>query len=188
MHTDDSLPVTELPTIWTMGHSNRTIDEFFAILEYFSIRQLVDIRRFPFSRRHPHFNGDSVARAAQQRGIEYTHLEALGGRRHQRLADSPNGAWKVEGFNAYADYMLTPEFGEALARLEGLARGKRTAFFCAEALPWRCHRRLVADALLVRNWRVLHILAQGSTCEHSLPTWAHWDGRRLTYPPEKSLF
>ncbi len=188
MEPQTSNHAAPLRVIWSLGHSNRTLDEWLELLAAFGIRCLVDVRRFPFSRRHPHFNRESLAATLPHNGIVYEHLEALGGRRRERLTNSPNGGWRVEGFNAYADYMLTPAFAEALERLEQLAYQTATALFCAEVVPWRCHRRLIADALLVRDWRVIHILGPSATRDHVLPPIARWDGQRLIYPREPSLF
>jgi uncharacterized protein (DUF488 family) len=142
------------------------------------VTALADVRRFPGSRRHPQFGSESLAGAVPR----YEHLAGLGGRR-SRVEGSPNGAWEVAAFQGYADHMRTPEFLHALTRLEALAREERTAFMCAEAPWWRCHRRLVADALLVRGWDVRHIKPDGGLTEHVLPEFAVAEGANITYPP-----
>jgi uncharacterized protein (DUF488 family) len=146
------------------------------------VRRVVDIRRFPGSRRLPHFARDALAAALPDRGLDYHHLVDLGGRRRAR-PDSPNGGWRVLAFRGYADHMATPEFEAAMATLEGLAAEHPSAIMCAEGLWWRCHRRLVADALLVHGWMVRHIGPEGRTADHALTDFAEVRGGRLTYPP-----
>ena len=144
---------------------------------------LADVRRFPGSRRHPHF-----AREALGASVEgYVHLEGLGGRRRV-VTGSPNDAWEVAAFQGYADHMRTREFLDALARLEAVAAERPTAFMCAEAPWWRCHRRLVSDALVVRGWTVCHIGPDGRLTEHALPDFAVVEGASITYPaPQLTL-
>ena len=142
----------------------------------------MDVRRFPGSRRHPQFNSEALERTLADAGIEYVHLEALGGRRNP-IDASPNGGWQVGQFRGYADHMESDEFAAGLARLAELAATKRTAVMCAEAQWWRCHRRLLSDALLVRGHEVVHIGARGETQQHELTDFAVPDGERLTYPP-----
>lgn len=168
--------------IWTIGHSNRSIDELLDLLTGGKIELLVDVRRYPGSRAHPHFNRDALERSLAEQGIGYRHLEGLGGRRSTRLADSPNTAWRVDSFNRYADYMDTPEFGGALQELIALAERRRTAIMCSEAVPWRCHRRLIADALIVRGWSVYDIMGPGPAKPHAMTEFARWKSGRLTYP------
>src|SRR5690349_10050125 len=127
-------------SIWTIGHSTRSLDEFVSLLAGESIELVADVRRFPASRRHPQFNKESLAASLSKASVGYVHFAELGGRRHERTPGSPNTAWRVESFNAYADYLATPEFETALAALEARAESRRTAIMCAEALPWRCHR------------------------------------------------
>lgn len=171
-------------TIWTVGHSNRSLQDLLQILSTVPVANLVDVRRFPSSRRHPHFSGRAVAAALTEAGITYHHLPHLGGLRRERMPNSPNAAWRTEGFNAYADYMQTPEFQRALDELETLAATGPTAFMCAEALPWRCHRRLIADALVVRGWRVLHLLGPIRVTQHFLPPFAVCQDGLVVYPQE----
>ena len=146
---------------------------------------LVDVRQYPRSRRVPHFNGDALAASLPERGIEYLHMRELGGRRRPR-PDSPNDGWENEQFRGYADHMATPEFESALGRLESLARARPAAVMCAEATWFRCHRRLVSDALLMRGWRVLHIGSDGRLTEHELTPFAVVSDGRLTYPAEQT--
>jgi len=167
---------------YTIGHSTRTIDEFVDALRSFGVRTLVDIRTVPRSRHVPQFNREDLSRTLPRRGIRYRHLPTLGGLRKPR-ADSENTAWRNAGFRGFADYMGTPEFEDGLRDLRGLARGAGpVAVMCAEAVPWRCHRSLVADALLARGDRVVHIMQAGQGRPHTLTPWASVRGRRVTYP------
>jgi uncharacterized protein (DUF488 family) len=174
------------PTLWTVGHSNIALDAFIGLLTPYQIQALADVRRFPGSRRWPHFNADALAEGLAQHGIEYRHFQKLGGRRSKRAPNSPNGAWRVEAFNAYADYLQSPEFHASFAELMGLAEEKRTAIMCSEALPWRCHRRIIADQFIADGWKVLDIIGK-KTQEHALPEFARVNDGVLTYPGE-SLF
>src|SRR5437870_2302093 len=142
--------------IYTVGHSTRSLETFLALLAEHQIRLLVDVRRYPASRRYPHFAQEPLAAALEAVGIAYRHDADLGGRRSARK-DSANTAWRSAGFRGYADYMETPAFEDALARLRELARARPTAILCAEAVPWRCHRQLIADALVARGEEVGHI-------------------------------
>jgi uncharacterized protein (DUF488 family) len=169
-------------TIWTIGHSNLAADAFIAVLKAHSIELVADVRRFPGSRRWPHFGAAALAQRLGEENIEYRHFPELGGRRNKRLPDSPNTAWRVESFNAFADYMASPEFSSALGELELAAAGAPTAIMCAEALPWRCHRRLIADALVARGWTVLDIMSRGKTTLHQLPDFARVIEGAVTYP------
>jgi hypothetical protein len=174
-------------TIWTLGHSNHPIASFLALLEESSIRLVADVRRFPGSRRNPQFRREEFEHHLGGSGIAYHHFAGLGGRRSARAPDSPNTGWRVEAFNAYADYMGTEAFRTSLAELEQLAAESPTAILCAEALPWRCHRRLIADALIVRGWIVRDIMAAGKVQPHHLTDFARVVDGRLTYP-EAPLF
>jgi uncharacterized protein (DUF488 family) len=168
--------------LWTIGHSTRTIEAFLALLQEFRIAQVVDVRRFPVSRRHPYFAGPALAAALRGGRIAYAHEPVLGGHRRPQ-AGSVNDSWKDDALRGYADHMRTPEFQAALARLEERAGGARAAILCAEALPSRCHRQLTADALVARGHRVMHILDAGTAEEHALRPEAvvGFDGR-VTYP------
>jgi uncharacterized protein (DUF488 family) len=172
------------PTIWTLGHSTRSAEETLKILAAANIRLVADVRRFPGSRRYPQFGQDTMQAWLAEAGIEYRHFVDLGGRRNKRLPDSPNTGWRVEAFGAYADYMQSAEFIAALDRLIAAAKEKATAVMCSEALPHRCHRRLISDALVVRGWRVGHLLSPKRIDDHQLTPFAHVDGEKITYPAE----
>ena len=178
------MPAPPAKRIWTVGHSNREPEAFLDLLAGAGIEQIADVRRFPGSRRQPHFAGDALAEALAGRGIGYAHLPALGGRRGSPDEGSPNTGWRVASFAAYADYMATEAFREGLERLEEIAARRRTAMMCSEAVPWRCHRRLVADALVVRGWEVLDVMAPGRTAPHALTGFARLCDGALTYPAE----
>lgn len=152
-------------TIYTIGHSTHSVNDFISILQSFDIRALVDIRRFPGSRKYPGFNKEQLAEELQKAGINYTHLEELGGRRKAQV-NSKNNRWRNESFRGYADYMETDEFAKAVAELEAIALKQRTAYMCSEAVWWRCHRSMVSDYLKAKGWAVLHIMAKGKTEEH----------------------
>jgi uncharacterized protein (DUF488 family) len=169
-------------TIWTIGHSNHSAEVFFGFLEWHQIRTIVDVRAIPRSRRHPQFGRDALLLSAGARDVAYHWMPGLGGRRRSRAGTpSPHVAWEVPAFRAYADYMDTPEFARALAELEHEATAARTAFFCAEALWWQCHRRLIADRLVVGGWQVLHIDSGGHAAAHRLPDFARVVDGRLVY-------
>lgn len=167
-------------TVWTVGHSNVDAEVLLKALRAADIELLVDIRRFPQSRRNPQFNRDRLAQLLREAGIEYRHMESLGGR---RIPDerSANRGLRDEGFRGYADYMATPEFEAALMELIEAADTRRTAIMCAEALPWRCHRSLVADTLVARGVRVLDLVG-GKEHEHALSPSARVEDGRVTYP------
>src|SRR5438477_8317902 len=167
--------------IFTIGHSTRPIEDFIALLEAHGVEQLIDIRTIPRSRTNPQFNRDTLPKTLERAAIEYLHTPELGGLRHAR-ADSPNTAWRNASFRGYADYMQTAEFVENLGKLTDLAEAKRVAIMCAEALPWRCHRSLIADALLVRGYPVEDILSGFRTQPRKITPWAKVRGKRITYP------
>ena len=167
--------------IHTIGHSTRPAEAFVAILEAFAIELVADIRTMPRSRRNPQFDQDALRMKLGEHHIEYVHLRSLGGLRHSRK-DSPNTGWKNLSFRGYADYMQTPEFAAGLEQLIALGRTKATAIMCAEAVPWRCHRSLVGDALLVRGIEVIDIISESSTRPHKLTPWAKVEGENITYP------
>jgi uncharacterized protein (DUF488 family) len=154
-------------TLFTIGHSTRAIGELLALLAEHGIETLIDVRRFPGSRRHPQFSREALAASLAAAGIEYVHEPDLGGRRQPR-PDSPNTAWRVAAFRGYADYMDSEPFAAALARLLRSAARSRTVILCAEAVPWRCHRRLIADAATAAGAEVLHILGPGRAGRHEL--------------------
>ncbi|MDQ2702370.1 MAG: DUF488 domain-containing protein [Pseudomonadota bacterium] len=174
--------------LWTIGHSTRPWEEFVALLQENAVACVADVRRFAGSRRNPQFSPLAMGPALAEAGIEYLPMPDLGGRRDP-APDSPNGAWRVAAFRGYADYMATPEFVAARERLMAQARDARTAVMCAEAVWWRCHRRLVADDFTARGWQVLHIMAPGKTPAHELNENARMVGDVLRYPPpQEKLF
>ena len=172
-------------TVWTIGHSTRTLEDFIALLEREQIETLWDVRAFPMSRRHPHFNRESLSVALASRGISYAHAPQLGGRR-PLPANAPPSAWRNIGFKGYAAYMLTPEFRAAIDGLRDAASARRTTVMCAEAVPWRCHRNLIADALVARDDEVLHIL-DAATNPHTLTSFAVARDGVVTYPTEPAV-
>jgi uncharacterized protein (DUF488 family) len=153
-----------------------------ALLRTYEIECVVDIRTIPRSRHNPQFNAEALASALAENDIEYVPLQALGGLRHPRK-DSPNTGWRNEGFRGCADYMQTPSFAMAVERLIEISRSRRTAIMCAEAVPWRCHRSLIADALVVRGILVIEIISQTTWRPHVLTSFAHVEGTDITYPP-----
>ena len=173
----------EPSSLWTIGHSTRSIEEFLKLLEAHGIRLLIDVRTTPYSRHNPQFNRDTLPDALHTAGIGYVHLPGLGGLRHAH-ADSPNLAWRNASFRGYADYMQTDAFAENLEQLIGLAKQGHIALMCAEAVPWRCHRSLIADALTVRGIPVEDIMSATHRQPHTLTPWARVDGSRITYPAQ----
>jgi len=165
--------------LFTIGHSTRELDDFAALLRDNGIERLADIRRFPGSRRYPHFSRDALSQSLPEHAIEYIHVPELGGRR-KPLPDSPNTFWRNDQFRAYADHMATDEFRTAVDGL--LASPKRTCVMCAEAVPWRCHRNLLADDLTRRGVEVLHILGPRSIQQHVLNSHARIERDRVVYP------
>jgi len=167
--------------LFTIGHSTHTTEKFLALLKAHEIEELVDVRSIPKSRHVPQFNSDVLAEALHGAGIGYTHLKALGGRRSTRKT-SVNTGWRNASFRGYADYMATLGFAEGLEELIRIASAKRTAIMCAEAVPWRCHRSMIADALLVRGWTVLDIVSAKPAAEHKITPFLKLAGSRITYP------
>lgn len=167
--------------IWSLGHSTRPIETFLALLTGHGIERLGDIRTTPQSRRHPQFGQAALARSTGGAGITYVHLAGLGGLRKPR-PDSINTAWRDAGFRGYADYMQTPAFAAAVDELLALAQSERVAVMCAEAVPWRCHRQLLADALVARGHEVREIESAMKTRPHVLTQWARVHGASVTYP------
>lgn len=166
--------------IWTIGHSNRIFEAFVDILQTYDIQLVADIRSFPGSRRYPHFNKESLRETLPENGIEYVHMEELGGRRKVK-PDSVNTGWRLDSFRAYADYMETEEFHNAINELQQIAELKNTAFMCAESLWWSCHRSLVSDYLKLEGWHVLHIMSLTKSMEHHFRPPARISDGRLTY-------
>lgn len=171
------------PTVWTVGHSTRPIEEFLQLLGAHGIELVVDVRRSPGSRRLPHYGGDALAAALEARAVAYRWLPALGGRRRPDPA-SPNLGWRHPAFRAYADHVATEEFAEGLFELLMLAQGLRTALMCAEVLWWRCHRRILADVLLSLGVPVVHIRSATAAESHRLSPPARLVDGRLTYAAE----
>lgn len=169
------------PALWTVGHSTRTQEDFLSLAGAHGIRAIADVRRFPGSRRHPHFARDAMARWLPAHGIDYVHVEALGGRR-AAAADSPNTGLRNASFRGYADYMRTEAFEAALAGVIDLSRAQPTALMCAEAVWWRCHRSLIADLLTARGFEVRHILDASTPRPHRIHESARIDGRTVCYP------
>jgi uncharacterized protein (DUF488 family) len=173
-------------TVYTIGHSTRSAEEFVALLTDAGVKLVADVRAFPSSRRHPQFNRGALAAWLGTAGIRYRHMPGLGGRRTPSPG-SPNGGWQERAFQGYADHMRSAEFRQALADLETEARESPTAILCAEAVWWRCHRRLIADALVVRGWRVEHLGVGDRRAVHELPPFAVVDANGiLTYPPAQT--
>lgn len=173
-----------MTTIYTIGHSTRPADEFLAILKAFAIGRVVDIRTVPRSRRNPQYDQESLKRFLEENRFEYVHLPALGGLRRPKK-DSVNRGWVNESFRGYADYMQTAEFQRAAEGLILGAQEARTVIMCAEAVPWRCHRSLVGDALLTRGIAVEDIMSEKSAKPHKLTPWARVEGFRVTYPKQE---
>jgi uncharacterized protein (DUF488 family) len=177
-------------TIWTIGHSNRSLDDFLALVAAFEIEVLADVRRFPGSRKHPHFNQAELSKSLAEIDVAYEFFPELGGRRKPR-ADSPNTAWRNESFRAYADYMETEEFRAGIERLLVLANERRVAVMCSEAVWWRCHRSLIADYLKAAGVDVQHILSPKNSELHPYTAAARLVEGRLSYAetdPQARLF
>ncbi len=172
-------------TVYTIGHSTRTIAEFIAILKAFDIEMVVDVRKIAKSRHNPQFGEEALSESLSQHGIGYRWLEALGGLR-RGAATSVNMAWRNLSFRAYADYMQTAEFAAGIEELLRIAQESRTVIMCAEAVPWRCHRSLIGDALLVRGLQVEDIMNEKLSKPHLLTPWAKVDGETVTYPEDET--
>ena len=188
--SEPNKPVKPLPpepslirVLWTIGHSTRPIEEFIGLLHMPGIQLLVDVRTIPFSRRNPQFHQEALAQSLLKAGLQYQHMPALGGRRKSR-PDSVNVGWRNQGFRGYADYMQTQKFWDALEDLIDVGQDLAVAIMCAEAVPWRCHRSLIADALVIRGWTIHHIISASSLKTHTLTPFAKPEAGRLTYPSE----
>jgi uncharacterized protein (DUF488 family) len=175
------------PVVYTVGHSTRTLDELVEMLRAHGVSGIADVRRFAGSRRLPQFNAENLAAELPGRGLAYLPCPLLGGRRKPN-PDSINTGWRNASFRAYADYMQTPEFLQGLEQLIAAARETPMAMMCAEAVPWRCHRSLIADALLVRKWTVLDVMSPTKAPPHKLTPFAKVKGTKITYPGEETLF
>jgi uncharacterized protein (DUF488 family) len=167
-------------SIATIGHSNRSLEDFVALLKSHSITRILDVRRYPASRKWPHFNAASLAESLPAAGIDYVGLPQLGGRRRPR-PDSPHVAWREESFRGYADFMDTDEFAAGRAEVERLAAERPSALMCAEALPWKCHRSLIADALVAGGWEVRDVVSEREARPHRVPKFGRVDGERVIY-------
>jgi uncharacterized protein (DUF488 family) len=176
----------ERGTLYTIGHSTRTTRELVELLRAHGVQQVVDVRIIPKSRHNPQFNRPALSRSLHAVKIGYRHLKALGGLRHTR-PDSINLGWRNVSFRGFADYMQTEDFAAGLARLEQLAARRPTAIMCAEALPWRCHRSLIADALTVARWRVLHIKSRQTARPHRRTPFLRVRSGRLLYPAQRGF-
>jgi uncharacterized protein (DUF488 family) len=174
------------PDVFTIGHSTRTLEAFVDLLRAHKVTCVVDVRTIPRSRRNPQFNRETLPQALHERRIDYTHIAALGGLRHARK-DSLNTGWQNASFRGFADYMQTAEFEKGIEKLVGLAGKERVAVMCAEAVPWRCHRSLIADALLVRGVAVHHVTSANRAEPHRLTPFARVEGTRITYPSPLKL-
>jgi uncharacterized protein (DUF488 family) len=173
-------------TLWTVGHSTRSIEEFLEILREHDIAVMADVRRFPGSRRHPHFGQQALAASLKDAGIGYVHFPELGGRRQARK-DSPNTAWRNAAFRGYADYMMTTEFHSGIERLLSIAARHRVAVMCAEAVWWQCHRSLIADFLKASEHEVIHATALGRSEPHPFTSAARVVDGALTYSAQPDL-
>ncbi len=167
--------------IFTIGHSNRSWADFLKLLRAHGIQRVIDVRSIPRSRHNPQFGRDTLPKKLRAARIAYVHLRKLGGRR-RATTDSPNTAWRNSSFRGYADYMQTADFRAGLDRAIELAKKKKSVLMCAEAVPWRCHRSLIADALLVRKVRVADIIGGKTSRKHALTKFARVHGQRITYP------
>ena len=177
---ESQITIHKSQIVWTVGHSNHSLEKFLGILKAHAVALVLDVRRFPASRKWPHFDAANLARSLPSTGIEYAGMPQLGGRRKAR-SDSPHRAWRVEAFRGYADFMDSPEFAGALEKVTALAHERRSVLMCAEALPWRCHRSLIADALLARGWEVFEIISEKEARRHELPDFARMEGARVVY-------
>jgi uncharacterized protein (DUF488 family) len=173
-------------TIWTIGHSTRSFEAFVEALRGHGVQAVADVRLIPKSRKYPHFADESLAQHLPKHGIAYVPFKQLGGRRRPVKESNLNAAWRNESFRGYADFMQTDAFEAALEELMAAAAERPTTTMCAEAVPWRCHRSLISDALITRGWRVLDIADAKRAPEHKLTKFARVDGTRVTYPPEQA--
>jgi len=167
--------------VYTIGHSTHTQEQFIAIFKHYGIKQVVDIRTIPRSRHNPQFNRDVLGHALRNKHIGYRHMKGLGGLRHTS-SNSLNTAWRNKSFRGFADYMQTPKFDQSLEKLIDIAHRKPTVIMCAEAVPWRCHRSLIGDALLAHGIAVIDIFSETEAKEHKLTPWASINNHRISYP------
>lgn len=174
-------PAAETPLIFTIGHSTHPIERFLELLGQHRIATLADVRSFPSSRKWPQFNQEPLAESLERAGIAYRWMKLLGGRRHSKRADSPHSAWQHPAFRSYADYTDSADFTAGVAELIELASAARTAYMCSEGLWWRCHRRIISDHLVVRGWRVEHIMPTGKLSTHVLSPFARVANGKIIY-------
>jgi uncharacterized protein (DUF488 family) len=167
--------------LYTLGHSTHPIETFLSLLARHEIAILADVRSFPSSRRWPQFNRDALKASIERAGVSYEWFKMLGGRRHSTRRDSPHKAWQHAAFRSYADYADSAEFADGIRRLSEMAATRRSAIMCSEGLWWRCHRRIIADHMVVSGWHVLHIMPDGKLVAHSLPDFARIDEARIIY-------
>jgi len=180
-----SATTTEVQTIWTIGHSTRTLEEFLGLLDEYGIEAIADVRRFPGSRRYPYFASEALAESLPAHGIAYRWLPELGGRRKVQPG-SPNTAWRNASFQGYADHLASPEFATGLEKLLDLAAERRTSLMCAEAVWWRCHRSLIADVLKLHGIEVVHIIDAKHTTVHPYTSAARIVDGQLSYAPAQA--
>jgi uncharacterized protein (DUF488 family) len=169
------------PILWTIGHSTRSIDEFLGLLKAHHIQQLVDVRTIPRSRHNPQFNTETLSKSLKHEGLKYRHFPELGGLRKAKK-DSINTGWRNKSFRGYADYMQTDEFRRAIEELIAYGTSKKTVIMCAEAVPWRCHRSLIADVFVTRGWEVRHIVSGTIADRHQLTPFVMLENGLLYYP------
>lgn len=178
---NDAMDTSDSPLVCTIGHSNRPLAVFLDLLTSNDIACVVDVRTVPRSRHNPQFGQDALPASLAARGIEYRYLKALGGLRHA-AKDTPNTGWRNASFRGYADHMQTQEFADGMQELMEIAVERRCVLMCAEAVPWRCHRSMIGDALLIRDFNVEHIIGPKGRRRHTLTPFAQVDGERITYP------
>jgi uncharacterized protein (DUF488 family) len=179
--------MSDRKVIYTIGHSTRSLEQFVDLLIANGIELLADVRTVPKSRSNPQFNRDTLPQSLEKAKIEYAYFPELGGWRRSKLLESPNAGWRSPAFKNYADYMLTEKFEAGIDQLIAAALERVVAIMCAEALPWRCHRNLISDALTVRGFCVTHIMGKTTVHEHSLTSWAKVSGTLITYPPHQDV-
>jgi uncharacterized protein (DUF488 family) len=175
-----------MPILFTIGHSTRSITEFIDLLKAFKIKQLIDVRTIPKSRHNPQFNEEALSSSLNNMKIKYFHDKRLGGLRHPKK-DSINTGWRNKSFRGYADYMQTDEFYDAIEDLKIKATKRSTVIMCAEAVPWRCHRSMIGDALVKDKWQVLHIMSKTSANDHRVTPFARMKKGRVFYPKSQPL-
>ena len=180
---NQAAPEPHSTLVCTIGHSNRPLEDFLGLLAANGIECVVDIRTVPRSRHNPQFGQDQLPHSLARAGIDYCYIEELGGLRHAKAASTLNSGWRNKSFRGYADHMQSQEFAAGLGKLEALVRRRRCTLMCAEAVPWRCHRSMVGDALVVRGYTVEHIINPKGRKRHTLTPFAHVEGLAITYPP-----